>query len=74
VTRHTIEGVEVAITDPARTVADCFKYRSRIGVDVAIAALRDFVSTYRAERDTLWRMAELCRVRTVIRPYLESLS
>ena len=74
VTRHTLEGLEVPVTDPARTVADCFKYRSRVGLDVAIAALRDYLSTHRGGRDALWRMAEHCRVRTVIRPYLESLS
>jgi predicted transcriptional regulator of viral defense system len=74
VVHHTIEGITVPVTDPARTVADCFKYRSRVGVDVAIAALRDYLATHRAGRDTLWRMAELCRVRSVLRPYLESLS
>ena len=74
VTRHTLEGLEVAVTDPARTVTDCFKYRSRVGLDVAIAALRDYLSVHRGGRDTLWRMAEHCRVSTVIRPYLESLS
>lgn len=74
VTRHRIEGVEVAVTDPARTVADCFKYRSRVGLDVSIAALRDYLRTHRDGRETLWAMAGACRVRTVIRPYLETLS
>lgn len=74
VSRHRIEGVPVAITDPARTVADCFKYRSRVGVDVAIAALRDYDARYRGGRDALWDMAGACRVQNVIRPYLEALS
>jgi predicted transcriptional regulator of viral defense system len=74
VDRHTIEGIEVAITNPARTVADCFKFRSRIGIDIAIAALRDYVARYHAGRDALWEMAGACRVQSVIRPYLESLS
>jgi predicted transcriptional regulator of viral defense system len=74
VTRHEIEGVAVAVTDPARTVVDCFKFRSRVGLDVAIAALRAFLATHRQGRDALWELAEACRVRTVIRPYLESLS
>ena len=74
VTRHVIEGLDVAITDPARTVVDCFKFRSRVGLDVAIAALRDFLSTHRQGRHELWELAGACRVRTVIRPYLETLS
>ncbi len=74
VERHRIEGVEVAITEPARTVADCFRYRSRVGIDVAIAALRDFLARRRTGRDELWHIAGPCRVQSVIRPYLESLS
>ncbi len=73
-TRHAIEGVEVAITDPARTVVDCFRHRSRVGLDVALAALRDYIARYRGGRDELWRMAGACRVQSVMRPYLESLS
>ncbi len=74
VTRHSIEGLDVAVTDPARTVADCFKFRSRVGLEVAITALRDYLRAHREGREALWHMAGLCRVRTVIRPYLESLS
>jgi predicted transcriptional regulator of viral defense system len=73
-TRHRIEGIDVPITDPARTVADCFKYRSRVGIDVAIASLRDYLEHHRAGRDALWQAAGSCRVQTVLRPYLESLS
>lgn len=74
VSRHRIEGVEVAVTHPARTVADCFKYRSRVGVDVAIAALRDYLARERGGRDAVWEMAAVCRVQSVMRPYLEALS
>jgi predicted transcriptional regulator of viral defense system len=74
VERHVIEGVEVAITDPVRTVVDCFRFRSRVGLDVALAALRGLLAQRRDGRDAVWRMAGLCRVQTVVRPYLESLS
>lgn len=74
VEHHEIEGIAVAVTNPARTVADCFKYRSKVGLDVAIEALRDYLAQHRGGRDALWEMAEACRVLTVIRPYLEALS
>jgi predicted transcriptional regulator of viral defense system len=74
VERHVIEGVEVAITDPVRTVVDCFRFRTRVGLDVALAALRGLLAQRRDGRDAVWRMAGLCRVQTVVRPYLESLS
>lgn len=70
--RHRIEGAEVAIYNPAKTVADCFKYRNKIGLDVAIEALRDGLRGRRFTRDDLWRYAKTCRVTTVIRPYLEA--
>lgn len=70
--RHKIEGANVAIYNPAKTVADCFKYRNKIGLDVAIEALRDGLRERRFTRDDLWRYAKTCRVTTVIRPYLEA--
>lgn len=73
VTKHRIEGLEVPITSPARTVADCFKFRSRVGVDVAVAALRDYLTRHRGGRDELWSMASRCRVQRVMRPYLEAI-
>ena len=72
---HQIDGVPVPITSPAKTVADCFKYRNKIGLDVAIGALRDFTKS-RNERNglnELWRYAEIDRVQTVIRPYVEAM-
>jgi predicted transcriptional regulator of viral defense system len=71
---HTIEGVKVRIYNPAKTVADCFKYRHKIGLDVALEALRDCRRRRRAPMDELWRYAKVCRVANVMRPYLESLS
>lgn len=68
---YEIEGVTVPIYGPAKTVADCFKFRNRIGLDVAIAALRDYTRD-RASMDELWHFADVCRVRTVIRPYMEA--
>jgi predicted transcriptional regulator of viral defense system len=70
--RHIIESVPVPITVPAKTVADCFKHRSKVGLDVAIEALKDCVRTKRATADELWRYAAICRVQNVMRPYLEA--
>ena len=67
-------GVSVSITSPARTVVDCFRYRNKIGIDVALEALRDAVSARKASIDEIMRAAEVCRIQTVIRPYLEALS
>jgi predicted transcriptional regulator of viral defense system len=73
VEEHVIEGVCVRVYSPAKTVADCFKYRNKIGLDVALEALRETWRARRATMDELWRYAEVCRVATVMRPYLESL-
>ena len=70
---HTIEGVDVAIFDPAKTVVDCFKYRSTVGFDVALEALRDCWRRRLTTMDELWHYAEACRMTNVMRPYLESL-
>lgn len=71
---HTIDGVSVRVYNPAKTVADCFKYRRKIGTDVAIEALRDCWRSGRATMDELWRYAAVCRVTNVIRPYLEAVA
>jgi predicted transcriptional regulator of viral defense system len=68
---HTIEGVAVRVTTPAKTVADCFKYRHKIGLDVALEALRDGWRKRRFSLDELWEMARVCRVANVMRPYIE---
>ncbi|QDU66256.1 type IV toxin-antitoxin system AbiEi family antitoxin domain-containing protein [Engelhardtia mirabilis] len=69
-----IEGVEARVTSVAKTVVDCFKYRSRIGDDVAIEALRDAWTRRTVTMDELFELARVDRVSTVIRPYLESLA
>ena len=74
VERRTIEGVTVPIYNIAKTVADCFKYRNKIGLDVALEALREAWRERRATSQGLWKYAEVCRVANVMRPYLESLA
>ena len=78
VDEHLIDGVPVRITGVARTVADCFKYRNKIGLDVALESLREALGTNgqgrRATMDDLWHFARLCRVANVMRPYLEALT
>jgi predicted transcriptional regulator of viral defense system len=67
-----IEGVRVRVYSAAKTVADCFKYRHKIGIDVAIEALRDSVRKRKTTIDEIHRYAKVCRVANVMRPYLES--
>ena len=69
---HVIRGVRIRVTTPAKTVADCFKFRNKIGLEVALEALRDFRRRHRRSMDELWRQAEICRVARVMRPYLEA--
>jgi predicted transcriptional regulator of viral defense system len=71
---HVIDGVPVRVTGVARTVADCFKFRNKIGLDVALESLQEAWRAKRASMDELWRYATLCRVANVMRPYMESLS
>lgn len=71
---HVVDGVSVRITSVAKTVADCFKYRNKIGLDVALEALREAWRDKRMSSDDLWRYAKVCRVANVIRPYLDSLA
>ena len=74
VIRRSMQGVNVRLTNPARTVVDCFRYRNKIGLDVAMEALRDAVRSRKAMVGEIDRAAEVCRIRTVIGPYLEALS
>ena len=73
VERHKIHGTIVKVYSPAKTVADCFKYRNKIGLDVAIEALRAAWSKKKASMDDLHKAAKVCRVANVMRPYLESI-
>ncbi len=70
---HRIEGTEVVIHNPARTVADCFKYRNKIGLEVAIEALREGWKAKRFAADELWAAARVCRVQKIMQPYMEML-
>ena len=72
VEKHVIENVDVHITSREKTVADCFKYRNKIGLDVAIEALRDYLRSRRRSVDALMEAAAASRVKNVIRPYLEA--
>lgn len=71
---HKLEGVEVRITSREKTVADCFKYRNKIGLDVALEALREYLRSRKRSIDQLTKAAEACRVARVMRPYLEALA
>lgn len=70
---YEIEGIPLKVYSPAKTVADCFKYRNKIGLDIAIEALRDCWRKKKATADELWHFAKVCRMANVMRPYLESL-
>ncbi|MBN2560396.1 MAG: type IV toxin-antitoxin system AbiEi family antitoxin domain-containing protein [Phycisphaerae bacterium] len=69
----TIEGVKVPVYSPAKTIADCFKYRLKIGLDVFLEAVKDGWHDRKFTMDQLSHYAGICRVSTVIRPYLEAI-
>ena len=74
VASHTMDGVEVKVTNVAKTIADCFKFRNKIGLDIALEALKEAVQSKRVTMDELWHYSQLCRVHKVMRPYLEGLA
>jgi predicted transcriptional regulator of viral defense system len=73
VEEHTVEDVPVRVYSAAKTVADCFKFRNKIGLDVAIEALKDSLRQKKATINDIYRYAKICRVSNVIRPYMEAL-
>ncbi len=73
VERHVIDGVPVRIYSAAKTVADCFKFRNKIGLDAALESLREGLRSKSFTREALWTAAKVCRVTAVIRPYLEAI-
>jgi predicted transcriptional regulator of viral defense system len=73
VKEYAVRGGTLKVYTPAKTVADCFKYRNKIGTDVALEALRECRRLKKASMDELWAAAKVCRVANVMRPYLESL-
>lgn len=72
--QHRVEGVIIHVYSPAKTVADCFKYRNKLGVDVAVEALRDFSRRHRGGANELARFARICRVSRVMQPYLDAIA
>ena len=70
---HEIEGVTVKIYNPAKSVADCFKFRNRIGLEAAIEAARECLNERKATSDQIYHYSKICRVWNVIKPYLEAL-
>lgn len=73
VEKHLIDGTEVRIFSAAKTVADCFKYRNKTGLDVAMEALKMFHESRRLVPSEIMKFAAICRVEKIIRPYLEAL-
>jgi predicted transcriptional regulator of viral defense system len=71
---HTIEGVKVKIYSPAKTIVDCFKFRNKIGIDIAIEALKDSLRKRICRIEEIAGYARICRASNVIRPYLEAVS
>jgi predicted transcriptional regulator of viral defense system len=72
VERYPIESGKVRITNPARTIVDCFRYRNKVGIDVAMEGLRQAIRQRKCTPDQLWRYAKKARVWTVMRPYVET--
>jgi predicted transcriptional regulator of viral defense system len=70
---HQVDGVPVRVYSAAKTVADCFKFRNKIGLDIAIEAFKDCLRQKRASIAEIYRYAKVCRVSNVIRPYMEAL-
>lgn len=70
---HTVDGVVIRVYSIAKTIADCFKYRNKIGLDVAIEALKDVIQNKRTSIEEILHFAKICRVEKVIKPYMESL-
>jgi len=72
VEEHDVAGVPVRVFSAAKTVADCFKFRNKIGTDVAVEALREYRRLHPKRLEAVWRFAEVDRVTKVLRPYLEA--
>jgi predicted transcriptional regulator of viral defense system len=71
---YDVGGVRIRVYCAAKTVADCFKFRNKIGIDVAVEALKDFTRRYRGGANELARYARICRVHRVMQPYLDAIS
>ena len=73
VKRHLIEGIEVPIFEPAKSIVDCFRYRNKIGLDIALEGLREGLRSGRVTPDQLCELARTARVWSVMRPYVEAM-
>lgn len=73
VEERIISGITIQITNPAKTIVDCFKYRNKIGISIALEALQDGWDQKKVTIDEIWHYAKICRVSNIMRPYLESL-
>lgn len=71
---HLVEGVKVRVYNIPKTIADCFKYRNKLGLDVAIEALKECKEKRLATYDELWHYASVCRVAKVMQPYLQAIA
>jgi len=72
--KKTVDGISIRITDPARTIVDCFRYRNKIGLDVALEALSEALGERKVSRDAINNAAQAVGGVTIIRPYMESFS
>lgn len=70
---HYVDDIPIKVFSPAKTIVDCFKYRNKLGLDVALEALREGWAQRRFTMNELYRYAEICRVKKIMQPYLESL-
>lgn len=70
---HAVDGVPIKIYSPEKTIVDCFKFRNRVGIDVAIEALKLYREKKKFNADTIFKYAKICRMERVIRPYLETI-
>lgn len=73
ITKYSIGENEIQVYSPAKTVADCFKFRSKVGLDVAIEAMRETWRNKKATADEIMNAAKICRVENVIQPYFETI-
>jgi predicted transcriptional regulator of viral defense system len=71
---HLVEGVTIKVTSIAKTIVDCFKYRNKIGLDIALEALKEGIQEQKTTRAAIYHYAKICRMENVMRPYLEALS
>lgn len=73
VKRHVIDGIEVPVFEPAKSIVDCFRYRNKIGLDIALEGLREGLRSGRVTPDQLWEFARTARAWSVMRPYVEAM-